>query len=296
MTIGPGLRWAVESCRRGDGSVADRFAGGEPVPERAFESTVPAEARAALEGEQLLERVDGSVELRLRCLNINDLVAIMPRSQRIDADFVHLNVDTLWLIQLAWQHAAPGERAVELAAGNAIAAAHLVARYRRVIATDVPGPWLRYARLTLAANAARGRPSAVVVSDVAAALRPGAFDLVISNPPWSPAAPPDAAGNTITFMDGGPTGTELPARFLREGAELLRPGGTAITLCFDPTFDDGHQPLQDIIEDLRAAGLGVEIVDSPVFETDLVTTRLRARRLPTLRRGRHVAVIVRRPT
>lgn len=294
MILGRGLRWAVEACRVADDSPADRFARGEAIAERELAELVPAAELADLERHELVVHRNGEAHLSIRCQNFNDLVSVLPREQRIDADFVHLNVDTGWLIHLAWHHASPGQYAVELAAGNAIVAAHLVARYRRVIATDVPGPWLRYAQLTLAANAARGRPSGVVVCDVAAGLRRSSFDLVVSNPPWSPAPPPDAGGNRITFMDGGPTGTELPARFLREGAALLRPGGTAITLCFDPTFDDGSRPLFDVLAEIRADGYTVETVDSPVFDTDQVTSRLRAHRLPTLKQGRHLAVIVRK--
>jgi len=295
MMLGPGLRWAVEACRVGDGSPADRFARGDSLQIGELEQLLAPGELADLEREGLLVRSDGEAHLALRCQNFNDLVSVMPRAQEVDADFVHLNIDTGWLIDLAWRHARPGEYAVELAAGNAIVAAHLVARYKRVMATDVPGPWLRFAALTLAANAARGRPSGVVVSDVAAALRPESFDLVVSNPPWSPAAPPDASGKSITFMDGGPTGTELPARFLREGAPLLRPGGTAITLCFDPLFEDGSRPLYDVLEELRAGGYDVETIDSPVFPSDVVTERLRARRLPTLKQGRHLAVVVHAP-
>lgn len=293
MEIGIGLRWVVEACRRNDDSAGDLFACGHTCAEAHLGDFMPAEVRADLEAGGLLTRTDdGAVRLTLRCHNVNNLVSIVPYDQGFDAGFVHVNADTGWLVNLAWQHGEPGDAAVELAAGNAIAAAHLVARYKRVVATDVPGPWLRFAQLTLAANAARGRPSGVVVSDVAAALRPAAFDLVIANPPWSPAAPKDVDGRTITFMDGGPTGTELPARFLREGPSLLRRGGTAITLCFDPWFEDGRRPLLEVLDDIRADGFGVETIDSPIFPTDEVTARLRERRLPTLKQGRHLAVVV----
>jgi methylase of polypeptide subunit release factors len=162
-----------------------------------------------------------------------------------------------------------------------------------VLATDLPGPWLEFAQLTLAANAGRGRPSAAIACDVATALRPASFDLVAANSPWSPAPPIDVDGKELTFMARGSTGTELPARFLREGAALLRPGGTAITLCLDPEFDDGSRPLVPVLNELRADGYEVECVDSPVFPTAIVTERLRKNRLPTLRHARHLAVIVR---
>ena len=230
----------------------------------------------------------------LECTNYNNLVSVMPSRQNVGADFVHINGDTFWLLELVWKHGRPGQAAVELGAGNAIVAAHMVARYQLVLATDLAGPWLKYAQLTLAANAGRGRPSAAIACDVATALRPQSFDLVAANAPWSPSAPIDDDGNEMTFMAGGDTGTELPSRFLRESAALLRPGGIAITLCLDPEFEDGSRPLQPVLQDLRDQGYSVECVDSPVFTTDIVTERLRKNRLPTLRRARHIAVLTRK--
>jgi len=154
---------------------------------------------------------------------------------------------------------------------------------------------MKYAQMTLAANAGRGRPSAAIACDVATALRPRSFDLVAANSPWSSAVPLDDDGNELTFMAGGSTGTELPARFLLEGAELLRPGGTAITLCLDPDFEDGSRPLEPVLDKLRENGLSVQCIASQVFPDDIVTERLRKNRLPTLTRARHIAVIVKRP-
>ncbi len=293
--IGPGLRWVIEACRAGDLTAADIFSQGASCAESDLAGFVPTETLADLDANRLIERRDGTARLTIRCNNFNNLVSIMPAEQKLGADFVHLNADTMWLVRLVWKHATPGITAVELGTGNGIVAAHLVARYRRVLATDLPGPWLRYAQLTLEANAGRGRPSAVVACDVASALRPRSFDLVAANTPWSPAPPPDDDGKEMTFMAGGDTGTELPARFLREGAELLRPGGTAIMLCFDPEFEDGSRPLVPVLDGLVADGYRVECVDSEVFEPDWVTERLRSKRLPTLKHGRHLAVIIRNP-
>ena len=292
--IGVGLRWAIEACRSAERSPADIFSQGGRCSEEDLARFIPVEALEDLDERQLIVRCHGTAQLTVTCHNFNNLVSVMPTHQDVDADFVHLNGDTFRLLKLIWKHGASGNYAVELGTGNGIVAAHMVARYKRVLATDLNGPWLHYARLTLAANAGRGRPSTVVASDVASALRPGQFDLVAANSPWSPAVPADDEGREVTFMAGGPTGTELPERFLRESAALLAPGGVSITLCFDPIFEDGSRPLMPILDELRS-DFEVECVDSEVWEPELITERLQANRLPNLAYGRHLAVITRRP-
>ena len=288
-----GLRWAVEACRSAEPGPAAAFAGGALFAPEDLARFVPTDVLQDLCARDQIYLASDKAQFIFTCTNYNNLVSIMPTRQDVTADFVHVNGDTFWLLQLVWEHGTPGQRAVELGAGNAIVAAHMVARYHTVLATDLPGPWLHYAQLTLAANAGRGRPSAAVACDVATALRPGSFDLVAANSPWSPAAPTDRDGNELTFMAGGSTGTELPARFLRESAALLRPGGVAITLCLDPEFEDGSRPLMPVLDELRSQGYALACIDSPVFPTDTVTERLRANRLPTLRSARHIAVVVR---
>ena len=292
MELGPGLRWAIETCRSATPGPAAAFVDGALFEPRDLVEFIPGDELAELCENDLIQLVDGKARFAFRCTSHNNLVSVMPPDQRVSADYVHMNSDTFWLLDLIWKHADPGEYAVELGTGNAIVAAHLVARYQRVLASDLPGPWLQYAQLTLAANAGRGRPSAAIACDVASALRPGSLDLVAANSPWSPAPPLDAEGNEMTFMAGGETGTELPARFLREGAALLRPGGTAITLCLDPTFDDGTRPLTPVLDDLRSQGYQVECIDSAVFDPQMVTQRLRKRSLPDLAHARHLAVVV----
>jgi methylase of polypeptide subunit release factors len=125
----------------------------------------------------------------------------------------------------------------------------------------------------------RGR-LAVCMTDVARGLRPECADFVISNPPFVPAPPHDALDRPLTYADGGPSGLELPARFIREGAKLLAQGGTAVTRCFDITFDDGRRPLADVCSTLQAQGFAAFI--EPVRAEDesaAVTEGLRARGL-----------------
>ncbi len=267
--LGPGLRWVVEACRTCDEDhPLAAFGAGLPTPCGVVERHVPAAILDALRRENLLElaqapeatsapaplasgpdasagigtRPSGAADvceseaplvLTVSCRSVNGIVSILPARQALDADLVYLNADSVWLLQLAWAHGRPGERAAELGTGNGLVASYLVSRYRSVIATDIHEPSLHWARLTLEANRGRGRPSAVVRCDIGSALRPAAFDLVVANAPWSPRYPQDDLGRTITFADGGPTGTELPARFIEQTIELLAPGGVGIVLALD---------------------------------------------------------------
>ena len=298
-TISPAFRRLIEAVRADSLGAAAELALGQPTAESEAARYLGTDVVEALIAEGWLEVVDGAA--RDRCVSLavalhvfNGLVSVLPVSQAVSADYVHLNSDSFWLLDLAWQLGSTGTWAAELGIGNGVVAAHLTARYTRVIGTDLAGPWMRCAQLTLAANEARGRVATPIVCDVAGGLRPGAFELVVSNTPWSPSAPLDDQGRVQTFMAGGPTGTELPSRFLTQAADLLAPGGVAIVLCFDPTFADGSRPLEPTLQQIQDQGHSVEVIESPVMPVDLITPRLQ-RRMPTLQRGAHVAVVIRRP-
>ena len=135
---------------------------------------------------------------------------------------------------------------------------------------------------------------AVVQADVAGPLRAGAFDFVVANPPWVAAPDLDETGQPCVYADGGPTGFELPRRFLHDAARLLRPGGVAVVCCLDrrPPGDE-PTPLDDTVADLRARPLDVEVIPtSPRPGEPAPAPTTDARDPPTVR---HVAVVVRRP-
>ncbi len=94
------------------------------------------------------------------------------------------------------------------------------------------------------------------------------------------------------YADGGPTGTEVPCRFIREGAALLRTGGVAITLALDIECDDGRHPVRDVCAELAGAGYLTAVVPTllsklvPELATNLQRTR------PHVVAAEHVAVVV----
>ena len=67
-----------------------------------------------------------------------------------------------------------------------------------------------------------------------------------ANTPWVPASA-DADTPVSTYANGGRDGLELPARFLVEGAALLRPGGVAVLLALHVVRTDGARPLLEAL-------------------------------------------------
>jgi methylase of polypeptide subunit release factors len=104
-----------------------------------------------------------------------------------------------------------------------------------------------------------GHVARACVADVARGLRSRVFDLVVGNPPWLPPRATSSDENP-TFAVGGPTGFEIPTRFLREGSSLLAPGGTLIVLAVDAALPDGSRPLREACRALQQEGYQVSLL------------------------------------
>jgi methylase of polypeptide subunit release factors len=202
---------------------------------------------------------------------------------------VYAGPDSWILFTHVWRFGLGGERALELGTGTGLVANLLTDRYRSVIATDITDDAVATAALSrqLLKPEIRDRLS-VVRADVGDSLHPESFDLVTANAPWVPSSA--AHGNV--FADGGPSGSELPLRFLTDGIQLLRPTGTLVLMCADLRFDDGRAPVGDALSRLRADGFTTEVIATPketpfTFEDETETNALTG-----LRSARHVTVVV----
>jgi SAM-dependent methyltransferase len=231
---------------------------------------------------------DGEVSLRFEVLSGAGALAILPRAG-IGGERVYAGPDSWILFTHVWRFGLGGERALELGTGTGLVTGLLAQRYRGVVATDITDDAVATAMLSshLLEPAVRAR-LAILRADVGDSLRPASFDLVTANAPWVPTAA--AHGNV--FADGGPTGTELPLRFLAEGIRLLRPTGTLVLMCADLRFNDGRAPLHDALSRLRSEGFTTEIIATPkeypfTFEDEQETSSLTG-----LRSAQHVTVVV----
>jgi methylase of polypeptide subunit release factors len=220
-------------------------------------------------------------------------LVLVPRDDGEAPDRVYFARDTLMLSDLVLQ-AGPGQGlAADLGTGPGTVAVHLAGDYDLVVGTDLLPRTAACAAITLRLNPrSDGRPAgSVCVADVAACLRPGRFDLVAANPPWMPDLPD---GRVLAFASGGPTGFELPRRFVMEAIGLLAPGGVAVIVTGDLTWDDGSRPLLALARGVGRLGYEVAIVPTdaaaawPDFEA-----RLRER-YDSLAAAGHAGLVIRR--
>ncbi|MEI8050673.1 MAG: methyltransferase [Actinomycetes bacterium] len=242
-------------------SALSSMARGEPV--EAYEAALHLGGELSLGALLETGAADCDAEnvftLRFSVLAGAGAMAILPRPGLL-VDGVYAGSDSWLLVQQAWRFGLGGARALDLGTGTGLVASFLSSRYNEVIAADVSAVSATTAALgrELLSEQDRSRLG-IVVNDVTSGLVPRSFDLVVANTPWVPSL----NANGQTFADGGPTGTELPLRFLREGVTMLAPGGLLVLLCSDLRESDDSGPLVDALAELEALGLKTSVEVTP---------------------------------
>ena len=299
------LRWLAARRRRrratrgtdGEPDVVERFTYSKPVDADELRAEISDQRLRALVDCGAAVVIDGWAVALLSLLYLRGVAVAYPSAQRVDGNEVYLGTEGLWLMQLAYQYGAPTGTAADLATGTGLVAVALSARYDRVVAVDLLPEAVRTARLTLDINASDIASTATAVMDVAAGLRDGVFDTVVANPPWVPDAIEDGDEAPTMYAAGGPTGMELPARFIEEAGRLLAPGGTAIILVLDGTWDDGRRPLDEQCDLLRDRGFEiVDVVPAPPSVWGEAEAERLAEHAPNCTTGSVVALVFRRPS
>jgi SAM-dependent methyltransferase len=279
-------------------AVLRALADGHPVERAALERALGADLVARGIDAQLLLASGEHVRFEFAlgivhdvvCARPDDSAAVTPERRR--NDFLYAGPDSMLLAEATHVLAPSGERAAELGTGTGLLAAMLTRTYHFVVATDVVPRAAAAARLTLELNPrAPTFGAGAVVADIARGLRAASFDLVVANPPW---VPTDGASPRV-FADGGTTGVELPIRFMRAAARLLRPGGVAVVLALDVETQDGDRPIADVCTELSRDGRSCIVVATPIDRMlPELETKMRERQ-HLLRCARHVAVIIGAP-
>jgi len=231
---------------------------------------------------------DGEVALRFEVLAGAGTLAIHPRPG-IGGERVYAGADSWILLTHVWRFGLGGHRAIELGAGTGLVAGLLAERYRSVVATDITED----AAATIALSRHLLEPDcrhhlSVVRADVGDGLRSESFDIVAANTPWVPSS----AAHGQVFADGGPSGSELPMRFLSDGMRLLGPDGTLVLMCADLRFENGRAPLQEALARLRRDGFTTEVVVTPTDNRFTFEGEAASGALAGLSSAEHVTVIV----
>lgn len=264
-------------------AAAIAFALGYPVAQRSFD----AAHTEALVAAGAADLVDGEVAPRFMIFASGQAMVLVPRDNGTHPARVYFGQDSMWLADIATRLDLHGGWHADLGTGTGAVLALLAGRHDHAVGTDLLPRTAASAGITARLNPRPdGRPlAAVVVADVAEGLRPGRFTLVTANTPWVPSRRFERA-----FADGGPSGFDVPRRFVTSAAQLLAPGGIAIALVLDATWDDGTRPAVALARGLRRLGYETALQPTPGWpelEGELLA------HIPGLRAARHVALLVR---
>jgi release factor glutamine methyltransferase len=291
-TLGSALR---REAGAGGGPLIE-LVGGARCSVRIVRASLGAVAFDAMvhEGVLVIDAERSDVACRARLLASPELVLAAPDAGH-RPDMVYIGPDSPLLVEVVLRLAPRGERAVDLGTGTGLLAAALSRRYRCVVATDIVRRAAEAARCTMMLN---DRPPGHVwltaQTDVTCGLRTRSFDLVAANTPWVPASV-DADTPVSIYANGGRDGLELPARFLVEGAALLRPGGVAVLLALHVVRTDGARPLMELCGNLEQEGYSVAVVPTPLNRTFPQLSTKTLARCPDLVEAIHVAVVIGAP-
>jgi release factor glutamine methyltransferase len=167
-------------------------------------------------------------------------------------------ISDTWILaeRLASEPSLAGGRVLDLCTGSgALAISAALAGAREVTAVDASRRAVAAARINARLNGARVR---VLRGDLFEPLGEERYDVIVSNPPYVPAAlddtGPGAHGPRLAWH-GGPDGRSLLDRICAALPSRLRPGGVALimqsSLCGE----------QATLEALRAGGLEAEVAE-----------------------------------
>ena len=154
------------------------------------------------------------------------------REFRVTADVLIPRPETEHVVEAALKLAAGAKRVLDVGAGSgALAVTLRLEAGLEAVATDISPR-----ALTVASGNARslGAPVELVACDVMSAIGEAAVDLIVSNPPYVPAAQREGLQREVRDWEphvalfAGETGFEIYDRIVADAPRVLRPGGWLI--------------------------------------------------------------------
>jgi methylase of polypeptide subunit release factors len=251
--------------------LSDVFGWSRPFPA----GLVPDRLMELLAAGGVLERVGDAWRSRVRFSSYDGDLFVHSAFPTAAADAVFLGPDTYRMADAAAAHveacATPIRTAVDIGCGTGAGAIAVAKRapQARVVAVDINDTALRYARINATlAGLARVHPTR---SDLLDGVD-GAFDLIISNPPFM-----IDPGRRTYRNGGGPDGNELSLKVIDAAADRLAPGGSLV-LFSGTGIRDGRDPLHEAAAG-RLAGTDLRWtyreVDPDVYGEELETEAYR---------------------
>ncbi len=245
-------------------TLRDVFGWSRPFDERV----VPAPLIGLMREAGVLEPVDEGWRSRVRLSSLADMLFVHSAYPTVAADAVFFGPDTYRFARAIDAHLASGKpprRAVDIGCGAGPGAA-IVARAgpeAEVAMVDINGAALRFARVNAALNGIAN--ARALHSDLLTAVE-GAFDLIVSNPPYLV----DPGGRAYRH-GGGRFGEGLSLAILDVSLARLAPGGTLL-LYTGSAVVDGNDLFREAVSrrlhGTRHAWSCVE-VDPDVFGEEL---------------------------
>lgn len=224
---------------------ADRLRRAEIAEPRRQALRIWAELDGSEPGESLLHlesSVDGSKAARFHraierraagepLAHVTGWAGFRHLSLRSDGRALIPRPETEGLVELLLQRVRSGAVA-DIGTGSGCIALSLATEgaFERIVAVDRSSDALALARLN-ADLVRQGRTIELLRADLCGALRPGAFDALISNPPYLTVAEYSALDRSVRDWEpepalvSGPDGLEVVGRLLDEGRAVLRAGG-----------------------------------------------------------------------
>lgn len=233
---------------------------------------LPSDMLANLDEAGALDRSDDGLRSMVRFSTLGDQIFVHSAFPTEGADAVFFGPDTYRFARTIAQCIATlapraGLRILDIGAGSGAGGLHAASLLRNatpsVTLTDINRNALRYSRI----NAALSRvPDVEVLESDLYAQVDGAFDLIVSNPPYlvDPLA-------RLYRHGGGELGSALSLKIVEQGIEQLGPGGRLL-LYTGTAIVDGvdrfEQHLRDTLSG-RGVRIGYEEIDPDVFGEEL---------------------------